>query len=162
VSRIGKILQSLRKCHIDRPNETVLNRIAKSESLLDLGSLQTEYACSVYDSVKSLAGTETRSYIAKILGIRINGPVFDEFPFLLSAADGTSLKMIKVLSVADGVSSLQSRQQDIAFEMKACEFHHEAIVPMEPHQIVVDLETAKRKMSSWSQQYLSHALVYIE
>eukprot|EP01031_Cornospumella_fuschlensis_P038487 gene38487-46781_t len=68
-SKIGTIVKSLRKVGISRPLEDVLGRIARSDRLLDFGAVKTEYAVSVYEDVKNMAGTETKSYIGEVLGL---------------------------------------------------------------------------------------------
>lgn len=137
-------MNSLRKSHIIRPDEGVLCRISKSDKLLDYGIIKTDYAISVYQSVKEMAGTETKSYIGKVLGLRINGSIFDDYPFLLSAKDDESAKTIKILTVADGAQSLELRKQDLKNEIEACDLSHAAIVPMKHAEIEVDAETARR------------------
>lgn len=141
--KFNKFVDSLKKCHITKPDPIVLGRIAKSNTLLNIGAFNTESANDLYLDVKETAGTETKSYIGEFLGLRINGPVFENFPFLFGAKKGNESKMIKVLRVADGTIGLELRQKSIDYEIHACEFRHEAIVPMEHASIVVDNEIAK-------------------
>lgn len=131
MNKIEKIVNSLKKTHITRPDVAVLSKISKSNRLLNFGAINTDHAISVYEDVKNMAHTETKSYIGKILGFRVNGSIFEDFPNIFSAKDATSSKMIKILCVADGASSLESRKQDLKNEIHACQFRHEAIVPME-------------------------------
>ncbi len=78
---IQVIINSLKKCDIDRPDSRVLSHIAKSPYLLDLASVNTNFAHDVYRDVSTATGTETKSVISSVAGFRINGPVFEEFPF---------------------------------------------------------------------------------
>jgi serine/threonine protein kinase len=137
-------LKSLAKRHISRPDHTVVSRIAQSDRLLDYGSISTNYAVDMYEDVKLSAGSATKSYIGEFLGMKVNGSVFENFPFLLSAIhrDG-SLKIIKILRGADGTSDLSTRQRDVMYEIESCRFFHEAIVPMTHAFIGADLELAR-------------------
>jgi serine/threonine protein kinase len=77
--------------------------------------------------------------------MRVNvSPVFDDFPFIMSAKDKNSVKIIKILRVAVGSSELTSRDQDRMNEIHACNFAHEAIVPMRHACIQVDNEIATK------------------
>jgi serine/threonine protein kinase len=141
-NRLNCILQSLTKCQITRPDETVVKRIAKCDRLLDYGSINTAYALDMYEDVKLSAGSATKSYIGECLGMKVIGSVFEDFPFLLSALDHGSAKIIKILRVADGASSLRTRQQDVRYEIESCHFRHDAIVPMTYEAIDIDLDIA--------------------
>jgi serine/threonine protein kinase len=144
-NRIHRIVQTLQeKCHINRPDSAVISRIAKNERLLDLAVINTAYTYEVYENVKNLAGTETKSFIGEVLDMRVNGNVFEDFPFVLSAKRDTEAKLIKILRVADGASKLASRLEDLQFEILACRFSHEAIVPMEHHRIDIDVTIAAK------------------
>ena len=72
-------------------------------------------------NVKDFASTETKSCIGAEIGMFVNGSVFDDFPFILSAhdADGTS-KLVKILRVVDEVTPLASREQDVRNEEAEC------------------------------------------
>lgn len=141
------IVKSLRKHHINKPDEVVLGRIARSDRLLDYGAVNTDCAYSVYQDVRSMAGSETKSYIGDVLGLHVNGPVFEQFPFILAAREKVTFapKLIKVLRIADSASSLTERQEDLRFEVEASKkFKHEAIVPMQHAEVAIDEETARR------------------
>jgi len=75
--------------------------------------------------------------------MRINGSVFDDFPFILSAEHEGKYVLLKILKISDGASSLDIRRQDVSYEAAACRFVHEAIVPMERKSISIDSDTAR-------------------
>ena len=60
------------------------------------------------ENAHETAGTETKSYIGKVLGIRVS----DDFPFILGARDEKSgaSKVVKILRDSDRVSSLAIRE----------------------------------------------------
>lgn len=143
-NRLDTILRSLAKSRIARPDAAVVSRIAQSDRLLDYGSISTNYALDMYEDVKSSAGSATKSFIGAYLGMKVNGSVFENFPFLLSAIDkDNSPKIIKILRVADSTSDLRTREQDVKYEIESAKFCHEAIVPMSHTSIVVDNELAR-------------------
>ena len=76
--------------------------------------------------------------------MRINGSVFEDFPFILSAetAEGKYV-LLKILKISGEATSLDIRKQDIAYESDASRFIHEAIVPMERRSISIDMEIAR-------------------
>lgn len=145
VNRVEKMINFLKKVHINRPDEMVIRRISQSEKLLDLGVINTEYAFNTYQNVKDMAGTETKTYIGQVLGLDVSGPPFEDFPFIFSAMDEKSdeMKLIKILRVAEGCSDFEIRNNDVQNEIQASNFHHEAIVPMQHAHIEVDVNTAR-------------------
>ena len=144
VNRFTRIYDLLKKSNIDRPNEDVIDKISRCERLTDAASFNTSLAYSTYLNVRDSAGSQTKSYIGSVMGMRINGSVFDDFPFILSAecVDGDYV-LLKMLKVSDGAAGLEIRKQDIGYEANACNFSHEAIVPMKKRSIHIDLETAR-------------------
>jgi hypothetical protein len=88
-SRISKIVESLKKCSINRPDDTTLQRLSRDEKLLDFGCINTDCALDIYRSVKESASTQTKSFIGKSLNLFINGPIFDGSPRIFSAHDDT-------------------------------------------------------------------------
>jgi serine/threonine protein kinase len=76
---------------------------------------------------------------------RVNGSVFSEFPFILSAHDAAdAAKIVKILRVPDGATNLSIRQQDVIYEAESAKFLHDAIVPMERKTVVIDSELAAK------------------
>ena len=143
VNRFTRIFYFLKKMNIDRPNIEVIEKIAKSERLVEAASFSTSLAYSTYINVRDSAGSRTKTYIGKELGMRINGSVFEDFPFIISAetAEGKYV-LLKILKISDGATSCDIRKQDIAYESDACRFIHEAIVPMERRSISINMEIA--------------------
>jgi serine/threonine protein kinase len=133
----------LKNASIDRPQHEVLAKISSCERFLDLGCLSEDDAVNLYRSFKELIGTQTKSVISVLSGLRINGPVFSDYPFILSAKEDGVPKMVKIVRVADGGLDMAVRLQDLANEIKAAEiFIHDAIVPMRHIRIEIDTETA--------------------
>ncbi len=123
----------------------VLERLAKNDRNLEVGSVSAELAYGIYTSVKESAGTETKSCISNTLGMKINGPVFDEFPFIFSAhsptGDGV---LVKILRVAEGTNQLATRIADMKYEAESSKFVHDCIVPSERRTISIDADTAQK------------------
>ena len=143
MNRIATILANLKKHNINRPDATVIERISRSERLLEVGCATTDLSYSTYQNVKDTASSETKSYIGSVLGMKLNGVVFEDFPFILSARQNNIAKLVKILRVADGASPLESRQKDVLYEMRAAEFVHTAIVPTQVCKITVDGEISR-------------------
>ena len=143
-----KIVASLQKCHINTRNAStisVLQRLARNDRNLEVGCVNTELALSTYENVKEAAGTETKSCIGTEIGMKVNGSVFDDFPFILSARNAANeSKLVKILRVPDGSASLSSRQQDVRYEAESVKFVHDSIVPMERKTISIDNELARK------------------
>ena len=141
-----KIVLSLKKCNINVNNASttsILQRLGRNERNLEIGSVSTELALITYQNVKDAAGTETKSCIGAELGMKVNGSVFDEFPFILSAHDASGApKLVKILRVPDGAMQRSSREQDVRYEAESVKFVHPAIVPMERKTIQIDPELA--------------------
>ena len=148
VNRLAKIVESLEKCGINTSNAStisILQRLAKNDRNLEVGSVNTELAFSTYVNVKEAAGTETKSCIGSETGMKVNGSVFPEFPFILSAHDAAgAAKLVKILRVPDGATSLSIRLQDVNYEAESVKFIHASIVPMQRSTIEIDLEMAKK------------------
>jgi serine/threonine protein kinase len=148
VNRLAKIVESLEKCGINTSNAStisILQRLAKNDRNLEVGSVSTELALSTYYNVKDAAGTETKSCIGSEIGMKVNGSVFPEFPFILSAHDAAdAAKLVKILRVPDGATSLSIRQQDVKYEAESVKFVHHSIVPMERTTINIDSELARK------------------
>jgi len=124
---------------------SVLHRLARNDRNLEVGSVNTELALSTYENVKEAAGTETKSCIGAEIGMKVNGSVFDDFPFILSAHDSAGTpRLVKILRVADGASQLSSRQQDVRYEAESAKFVHGSIVPMENKTIDIDVQLAAK------------------
>ena len=95
--------------------------------------------------MKEAAGTETKSCIGAEIGMKVNGSVFDEFPFILSAHDDDGVpKIVKILRVPEGASSLSIREQDVRYEAESVKFIHTSIVPMINKIIIIDPEMAAK------------------
>ena len=143
-----KIIASLKKCNINTSNTSVtsvLQRMARNYRNIELGSVNTDLALSTYENVRDAASTETKSCIGAELGMKVNGSVFDDFPFILSAHDSDgAAKLVKILRVSEGASQLSLRLKDVLYEAESSKFVHCAIVPMERKTIVVDLELAAK------------------
>jgi len=143
---MAKIVQSLKKCGIDTESAKanfVLQRLARNDRNLEVGSVSTELAYSTYQNVKDSAGTETKSCISSKLGIKVNGCPFPDFPFILSARDEVGMpKLVKILRVLEGTTSLTIRQRDYEFEAESVKFVHASIVPMKRSTIKIDVELA--------------------
>jgi hypothetical protein len=142
-----KIVNSLKKCRINTSSNDVigvLDIIARNDRNLEVGSVNTELAFSTYLNVKNSVGTETKSCIGNLINMRINGPVFSQFPFILSARSSDGLpKLIKILRVADGPLPLSTRENDMKYEARSSKFVHTSIVPSEWKTINIDVELAK-------------------
>jgi hypothetical protein len=124
---------------------SVLERLVRSDRNLEVGSVNTAMAVTVYENVKEFAASETKSCIANELKMKVNGSVFENAPFILSAHDCKDTpKLLKILRVPEGVSALATRQQDLRYEAESVKFKHEAIVPMERNIIDVDLELSTK------------------
>jgi hypothetical protein len=139
------IINSLKKSNIDRPDPVVISRVSKAPLLIYRALLSTSYAEDVYREVKGIAGSETKSVISSTSGYLINGPAFDDFPFIFAATSSLngSLRLVKVLRVPEGVQDCKVRRQDLDYEIYASDhFKHDAIVPMEHLHIDIDAETA--------------------
>ena len=122
---------------------SVLQRLAKNDRFLEVGSVNTDLAYYTYINVRDAAGTETKSCIGAELGMKVNGSVFEDFPFILSAHDAANKpKLVKILRVPQGPTDLRSREQDVRFEAESVKFVHYAIVPMERKTIIIDIELA--------------------
>ena len=78
--------------------------------------------------------------------MKVNCAVFEDFPFILSARDEKSgvSKVVKILRVSDGASSLAIRELDYRHEADSAKFVHESIVPMICSEINIDWELARR------------------
>ena len=141
-------MASLKKCHVNTSSASVisvLQRLARNQRYVELASINTELALSTYENVRDTAGTETKSCIGGELGMKVNGSVFDDFPFILSAHDSDgAAKLVKILRVPEGATQLSLRQRDVRYEAESCKFLHDAIVPMERKTIVIDLELAAK------------------
>ena len=148
VNRMAKIVESLKKCGINTSNAStasVLVQLARNDRNLEVGSVNTELALSTYENVKEAAGTETKSCIGAEIEMKVNGSVFPEFPFILSAHDAAeAAKLVKILRVPDGATNLSIRQQDVIYEAESAKFRHDAIVPMERKTIIIDSELAAK------------------
>lgn len=102
-SRIEKLVDSLKKHSINRPDASTLQRISRDDKLLDFGSINTECAYDICRRVEEIATTATKSFIGKTLNLYINnGPISDDYPNIFSARDETSFKMVKILRVGGG------------------------------------------------------------
>lgn len=121
-----------------------MQRIGRSERLLDIGSMDAEMAERLYRQLKDEVGTETKSFIGESLGMRINGAVFEDFPFILSAMEGRTAKLVKILRVVDGAGPLEDRELDVSYEIASADFTHSSIVPMVHRIVSIDQETAVR------------------
>jgi hypothetical protein len=144
VNRFTRIFDLLKKSNIDRPKEEVIEKIAKCERLVEAAAFNTSLAYSTYTNVRDSAGSQTKSYIGATLGMRINGSVFEDFPFILSAESNEGkYVLLKMLKISDGPLSLDIRIQDISYEAAACGFVHQAIVPMERRSVSIDPDTAR-------------------
>lgn len=143
-----KIVNSLTKRHINISNPavtSVLQHLGRHDRYLEVGSVNTDLAVSTYENVRDAASTETKSCIGAEIHMKVNGSVFDEFPFILSAHDSAgALRLVKILRVPEGCSALTTRQQDLQFETESVKFVHSAIVPMECKTITIDLELARK------------------
>lgn len=83
-----KILKSLQKSGINVINQSIisiLQRLSRNDRYLKVGSVSTDLALSTYENVRDAAGTKTKSCIGSVLRMEVNGSVFEEFPFILSA-----------------------------------------------------------------------------
>jgi len=143
-----KIVASLKKEHIntDNPNVvSVLQRIAHSDRNLEVGSVSTALALSTYENVRDCAGTETKSCIGKEIQMKVNGSVFENAPFILSAHDSTgACRLVKILRIPEGPTALSIRAQDMRYEAESVKFVHPFIVPMERKSILIDWQLAKK------------------
>ena len=141
-------MNSLKKSRIKTSNmdvAIVLERMSRDERNLEVGSVSTDLALLTYERAKAEAGTETKSCIGMALGMKVNGPVFEAFPFILSAHDSEgSAKVVKILRVPDGASELSLRQKQVTLEAESCKFVHDSIVPMTRQSIEIDVEMAAR------------------
>ena len=142
-NRMEKIVQSLKKCHINKTDPIVLSRIGQVDRFLEVGSVSTDLAVTIYKNVQAAAGSETKSCITTMTGLVLNGPVFDEFPFIFSAHDSHEIpKLVKILKVAEGVAALATRETDVEYEARSVQLKHPAIVPMELQEVNIDQEMA--------------------
>ena len=143
-----KIINSLKKCRIDtsRPTvKSVLALLGRHERNLEVGSVNTDLALYTYENVRDAAGTETKTCIGAEIEMKVNGSVFDDFPFILSAHDSAgALRLVKILRVPERDSQLSVMQQEMQFEVESVKFEHNAIVPMECKSINIDMELAKK------------------
>lgn len=143
-----RIIDSLKKCKINTSSPdvaSVLNILARHERCLEVGSVNTELALSTYENVRDASHTQTKSCIGMEINMRINGSVFEDFPFILGAVDSANNpRLVKILRVPDGCLSLSTRQQDMRYEMESVKFIHPAIMPVECKTIVVDRELARK------------------
>jgi serine/threonine protein kinase len=99
----------------------------------------------LYTNVKDAAGTETKSCIGNEIGMKVNGSIFENFPFILSAHDANGApKVVKILRVLDGASDLSLRKQDVRYEAESCNFQHPCIVPSDRKTITIDAELAAK------------------
>ena len=147
-NRMEKIVLSLKKSGINVSNAStasILLRLARHDRDLEVGSVNTELALSTYENLKVEAGTETKSCIGAEIGMKVNGSVFEDFPFILSAHDAAGdPKLVKILRVPDGANGLSIRQQDIRYESESTKFVHNSIVPMQSKTINIDVELAAK------------------
>lgn len=148
VNRMEKILEYLKKRNINTSNASVINtlhQLARNERYLEVASTNTEFALSTYENIRDAAGTETKSCIGEEIGMKINGSVFDEFPFILSALDANGAsKLVKILRVSEGTNDRRIREQDVIYESESVKFVHSSIVPMERKTINIDIELARK------------------
>lgn len=143
-----KIIDSLRKRRINTSSPavtSVLVHLARNDRNLEVGCVSTDLAVSTYENVRDAAGTETRSCIGAEIGMKVNGSVFEDFPFILSAHNSAGeLRMVKILRVPEGSSALSARQQDLEWETESAKFVHPGIVPMECKTITIDMDLARK------------------
>ena len=147
-NRMEKMVGFLKKYSINTSSPAaaaVLERLSRNDRNLEVGSVSTELAFLTYQRAKDEAGTETKSCIGTELGMKVNGSVFEEFPFILSARDSDgSAKLVKILRVPEGASQLAIRRLDVTYEAESCKFVHDAIVPMKRQSIEIDQEMAAK------------------
>ncbi len=139
----GKVISSLAKCNINRPDENILRRISKSDSLLRHASTSTDYAYNLYDELKITVQTPTQTYIGEIVGLNVDGPLDMDMGILnvFKASDINTgqLKVMKILRVPEGTKDYSIRKKDIEYEVYAANnFKHDAIVPMTHHRVELD------------------------
>ena len=112
--------------HINTRNAStisVLQRLARNDRNIEVDCVNTELAFSTYENVTEAADTETKSCIGTDIGMTVNGSMFDDFPFSLSARNAVNeSKQVKILRVPDGSTSLSSRQQDVLCESESVKF----------------------------------------
>ncbi len=131
--------------NVDNPSVvSVLQRLAHVDRFLEVGSVTTELAMRMYESVRDSVSTETKSCISNQIGMKVNGPVFENAPFIFSAHDSFNCpRLLKILRVPEGANSLSTRIQDMRYEAQSVKFTHPSIVPMEIREISIDGELAK-------------------
>ena len=114
--------KNLKICKI-RPDESILFKMVKSESMLDFACESVENTNNVYLDYKNLPKSFTCGVVQDQLHIHVNGPSLgDSKPFILSAVDETGKQlMVKLLRIdADSTASVLARQEELSMEIRAC------------------------------------------
>jgi serine/threonine protein kinase len=119
---VQKVRHALSRLSITRPDERVLGRIAM-EFTAQLAAVDTDEQCyELYIHVKSLPSTTTRMEIRDQCRVRLNGPAFEDNPFLLLGNDEIGRPIVvKILKVRDDLSSYEIRKREVERETQACE-----------------------------------------
>ena len=90
---MGKNALSLTKCviNISSASTSILQRQARHDRYLEVGSVNIELALNRYENVREAANAETKLCTGAIIGMKANvyGSVFVDLPFILNAHDAT-------------------------------------------------------------------------